>query len=395
MARKAGDLHLAIKYFKMIGDTEQLAECYLDLGAHAEAAKLLVKEGKEEEAIRLYPFVLQKNPDITSLEFGEQELKVIKKHLIQGTADAKLADILIKENDIAEVIYRVAILGQTQRAAQLYLRCSSDIGPQLLSNENLTVAENQLLAKLFLEVSNFECAGIVYERVDEFQISGDAFCKAEQWERAAYCYDRAGNKAAAVEMRCKQPRKKSRGDSQVDHNPFIIDLTGTEAKKDSFATMEATSAMAYVDGNNAGSMAQDEGFEVFCQSRLLIDLSAFEKKNLWEISRVIKFPSGRVILNFDEAVSGIYFMIKGVVECGRDRQNALAPKEILAAPATIGEFGLLTDDESEIQFTAKEELETRFISREVFLDFLNKNGSIAAKVYKNFTKDALRKVAAS
>lgn len=429
MARNAGDINLAVKYYSMVKDYSMAAECYLDLGDYAQAAKMYLAADQNDKAINLYPTILENISDITLLQFSDQELSLIKKHMLSESPNIVLADILASQNQLADIIHSLTMKGDIKMASACYHRSPIDIGPELLANDKLSHEENIHLADLFNSVSSFEYAGIVLERINEFEKSAIAFEKAEIWDRAAYCYDRSGNKAMALEMRCKVDTPRVDGAPppvKSETNPFVIDLTTSDTPLGGRPTIEQQ-PKPLLDHNLNHFQGQDDATLItdhmpeppripspqekenaepapdylilsqkehpsFLNAKFIEDLNADQKKALWISGSSKHYQDSDIILDFGSDPSGIYFILEGNVDCYRFVHGHEQLQDTMSPPSSFGEFWLLIEQPTEVKFIANKSVLVHQIPRDQFHDLLDRNGSIARLLYKRFTKRLLARL---
>ena len=197
-AREAGDLRRAANNFLKAKKYEEACEALMDLGEYHEAARIHMELGNEDQATEIYVALLEKAPDLGAIKLNERELKVLTSYLLKGNINSKFAVVLANHNKLVHVIKEMLIQGDIKSATELHSKSIEDIGPQLIALENFTEQQNILLAELFLNVSNFEYAGMIYERLEQFEKAAETFEKAEKYARASYCYERAGQKQKSI-----------------------------------------------------------------------------------------------------------------------------------------------------------------------------------------------------
>lgn len=230
--REAGDYAAAAKYFLLANQKAQAAECFLDLGDHRRAAKLYLGLGDAEKALELYGHLMDSTPQVDQIDLEDSEVKLIYDHVVNGNFSTKLGDLLVARGMAVDAIVDLVKRGAVKTASEIYLRCTNDIGPELISRDGLGDKENLRIGDLFMIVSNYEYAGMIFERLEQFAQAGAAFEKAEDFGRALYCYERIGMKDKAVDMRCKIAELGSHGPGSKKpspskgapptQNPFVI-----------------------------------------------------------------------------------------------------------------------------------------------------------------------------
>ena len=90
----------------------------------------------------------------------------------------------------------------------------------------------------------------------------------------------------------------------------------------------------------------------------------------------------------EEGVEGkaLYIIKRGTVIVSKVKKDLETVLAKLSVGEAVGEMSLIEDTLTSARVTAENEVECLLIDREVFLDLLEKDQSIAAKVYKNFTR---------
>ena len=230
-AREKGDIQVAAEFFLKAGRYDEAAECYAEKSDHQSAARLYLKLGNKNRAIESYQSLVDNSDTIANLSFTNEEIELIADFLKEGHTDSRLVGILVAQNRLAPVIIQLIKDNNIKLAQDIYLRGTTDIGPALIAHNGFNSTESIALAQLFLKVSNFEYAGMVFERMKDYFNAGNAFRNAEDYERAAINYERANRKDLAVEMRITLaetggPRKRSPAtavlNSKGDENPFTL-----------------------------------------------------------------------------------------------------------------------------------------------------------------------------
>lgn len=401
-AREYGDFTRAAKNYQVAGMAEEAANCLFATGDLRAAALLCAFHHLEERAIEIYNKFAEQTPNIKLIEFSEEELGFIRRYLAMGLLDKRFADSLARGNKILDVVTEFIQKGKTQEAADVYLRATADLGPHLIALTHLTDEQSAILADMFWVAANYEYSGMVYERMKEFAKAGEAFAECEDFGRAAYCYERAGMHAAAAQMHAKHGgasnayRKRPEPASAAERaNPFV--LMETNASRTLTKPVDDAEVFenenTVVMGKEEFVMPQDLVQPVASENRLsfhraqfIEDLDYQQKNQIWEIGTVKRFPRGATILDMNDEPPGVYFILAGRV--GVIKQNQLKP-EVMMPPATFGEFWLLVDHPSQVRFVAESDCELLLVERAAFTDLLDKNGTIARKLYKRFTKRLL------
>jgi CRP-like cAMP-binding protein/tetratricopeptide (TPR) repeat protein len=440
-ARELGDLATAIPYFLEAKANAEAAECYLELGKHHEAAKIFFRIKEFDRAIEQYVNFVDNYEDIEKVNITDPELDFILKKLVEDRVDTRLADILIAKKRLPQLIVELIRANNLRSATAAFMRNTIDIGPELIAFNDFKREENILLAALFANVGAYEYSGMVYERMEEWDKAGESFEKGELYERAGYCYERNKNKAKSTEMRImiathgtspkNNPKPAPANDKPGPHipgtttpmhqvtaplraaNPFSIQDTSTDALKEphlaeakspnakSTKTLAVPSpSVAYLGAPPAITKNEElplpdptVDWDPFFRAEFLVDLSAQEQKLLQQICIVRDFPKGTVILDYNQAPAGIYFLLGGNVTVYKiDKEGNEIPADELQASDTFGELWLLKDQPTKVKFSATTPCTLGCIRRAEFEQLMDNNGAIARKLYRRYAHKLLSKL---
>lgn len=438
-ARELGDLATAIPYFLEAKANAEAAECYLDLGKHHDAAKIFFSIKEFDRALEQYVNFVDNAQDIEKVAFSDQELDFILKKLIEDKVDTRLADILIAKKRAPKLIIELIRANNLRSATAAFMRNTIDIGPELIAFGDFRREDNALLAALFSNVGAYEYSGMVYERMEEFERAGESFEKGEFYDRAAYCYDRVKNKQKFNEMRIlaathggspskpnsgkpvsptpnekatSKPLMKTSGPAKPS-NPFSIEDTSTDLMKDStlaatgqakagakVRSMSVPHPSAAFLGTEVQTKREDlpqvdpkVDWEPFFRAEFLVDLSSAEQKLLQHLCIVRDFPSGSVILDYNQTPAGIYFLLRGNITVYRiDKEGLEVPADELQSADTFGELWLLKDQPTKVKFAATSLCTLGCIKRAEFEQLMDANGAIARKLYKRYAHKLFSKL---
>ncbi len=407
-AREISDFKVAADNFLRAGKLADAAECLLEIGNLVKAARIYTQLGDASKAIDLYRQIIAKTDDISAIELEASEVELITAHLSKGNVDLPLADLLATRNKLGQVILTLTTSGLTKAASELYLRSTSDLGPMLIAGINYLDASAKNLAEVFQNVSNFQYAGMVFQTLGSFQQAGDSFLKAEDFERAAYCYERAGNSAMVTEARIRMASRvnKKRSNSMAD--PALASQTPEQAEPvaaekiaaepdlaDAFS-LESVSDSDFISQNAMGSEERtelllaasnataenDAEYAAFARARFITDLSPSEKKRLWNLGKTLTFASNETVLNQGVEPSGVYFVLSGAINSYLDGQVYRK----INAGESFCEFWVMAEIAPTVKFIAEANASIRVIPSDAFANMLEKDGTIARKLYKRFTR---------
>lgn len=420
--RELGDLPTAIPYFLEAKAFAEAAECYLELGKHHDAARLFLQVKDFDRAIEQYLHLVDRVRDTEKANISEEEIAFITKKLVENKVDTRLADILVAKKRMAPLLIEFIKADNIRSATAAYLRNTSDIGPELIAYNDFTRPQTMLLGALFANVGVFEYSGMVYERLEEFEKAGESFEKGELFERAAYCYERAKNKTKSTEMRImvashgpdaqkstktmpmEPEEKKTPPPKSI--NLFSINDTGTDTlpkQSEMRLPPKMPPKKSAVPPPQVAFLGQEEEkFEVanpnvnwdpFYQAEFLVDLSTTEQQTLQKICHVREFHKDAVILDYNHAPQGIYFLLTGEVTVfKRDKAGNEIASDRLQPSDTFGELWLLRDQLTKVKFAAKVPSLLGCIKRADFEHLMDENGAIARKLYKRYAQKLMTKL---
>tara|TARA_B100001094_G_C18150989_1_gene783669 strand:- start:243 stop:1901 length:1659 start_codon:yes stop_codon:yes gene_type:complete len=405
-AKKSSDIARALRLYEINNNYKEAADCHIELGEFAKAAKLLVKNGFHNDALQLYPTILQNTPKLVKGCFDIDEVDIVQKHYVEGDGPVELCDILISEERAIGTIVSLIKSERFERAKEFYLRSVSNLGPDLLAIESFDIKQSRMLADLLSGVSNFKYAGFIYERLNDFEKAGKAFETADEFERAAHCYERAGDKKSAITMRCRIAETGSQTpikDEISITNPFQMDLADTamETKPDAskvlknIAEPNELEAATIIHTNLPSinnSLEVNLKVENFNKSKFCQPLEPQERESLWKIGDVISFDKGEIIIDVNEEPSGVFFILEGDINLYRIIEEKLRKIDVMTAPGSFGEFWLLIELKSSVRFEANSPSTLLKIERMQFNNLMDKNGTIARKIYKAFTSRLTEKL---
>jgi tetratricopeptide (TPR) repeat protein len=251
--REAGSHAAAGQFFEAAGRLDDAANSFEEAGEFLRAARLLFRLNQRDQALPLYIKAAKKTKDISALDIREDELNMLVSHIAEGRDDNVLIAIVVAFNRIGEVIISLLENNQRQLAGKLYTKSVADIGPLLMAETNYGDDSARKLADMFLDVSSFDYAGRVLERLEEFEAAADAFEKAEDFDRAAHCYERAGNyqklRSVKAKGRSAAPKQKHGNKgfalANVADSTSATSTTSGDGSEDSTAIVE----IARIAGN--------------------------------------------------------------------------------------------------------------------------------------------------
>lgn len=462
-AREAGNFAMAAEYFEKVQKFEPAAECYLECKNYHRAAKAFVSAGNRERAMEVYEKLCLDSEQLAKVEFRDSEIRMIKEFLEDGHASTALADILAARNHLADVVKSLIKKGKSREAGDLYVRSTSDIGPQLMADVNYADQSANNLAQMFLDIAKFSYAGMVLEQMGVFDRAADAFEKAEDFERAVYCLERAGGQKDRVKaLRLKLQQTPKPPTAKPKANAFALGednsktseqeeptqlnpapgMTGFQTPPETAAapdrhiekrvieappppsppspppavpeTPKAIFSLSAAEDSHRFEnpsiqkpaphaeqlfteiptelIKADEARSAFHRSMFLEVLDFEQRNKLWALGEVVKFANDDVILDFDDEPTGLYTVLVGSVRCFRRNADSVYEIDEIAESSSFGELWLLMEMPTSVRFVAGRDCRLHIIKREDFNGLLDRDGAIARKIYKGFTKILLQKL---
>jgi CRP-like cAMP-binding protein len=115
---------------------------------------------------------------------------------------------------------------------------------------------------------------------------------------------------------------------------------------------------------------------------LLKNLNPDQLERIASIAREVKHAPGRVILEPEKALDGLYVIIDGSVEIGRgtERLHVARQNEVLGA------WALFDTDPMPVTAKALDDVRLLRISRDDFFDLLSDNMEITASIFSTLVK---------
>jgi tetratricopeptide (TPR) repeat protein len=136
----------------------------------------------------------------------------------------------------------------------------------------------------------------------------------------------------------------------------------------------------------------DPALAAFHKAKFLADLDFDQRSKLWAIGSTLDFAEGTTILTYNDEPKGVYAIIQGAVSCYRHVGGKDVYVDQMGESETFGELWLLADQPTAVKFVAAKATRIRIIDRNAFNDLMDKDGTIARKVYKRFTLRLLKRL---
>jgi CRP-like cAMP-binding protein len=124
----------------------------------------------------------------------------------------------------------------------------------------------------------------------------------------------------------------------------------------------------------------------------LATLDDNQRNLLWNISQSQEFQAGETILEFENEPRGIYILIDGQITCQRVSGPTVKEVDRITTGGTFGEYWLLMGLPTKVRFIADVRCRIRVIDRRTFNELLDRNGTLARKIYKHFAQSLLKRL---
>lgn len=445
-AREAGQHALAGEFFEKASRNEDAAESWERAGDTLRSGRLFLAVGNKQRALPLLGRFLS-TVEGAAERLNDGEVDLICEHLTEGHNEPGFIDLIARKDRIADVVGALVAKGNASLAKDVFARSNSDIGPKLMAAVSYRDRSAENLAQLFLTVDHFGYAGMVFERMGSFERAGAAFEQADDLERAIYCYERAhmDDKVRPLQERQRRggggggnaPARKigqNAGFALADLPSETIPKGFADAPGDSTAVIDtrpvppppsfslsadsgaaaepralpheekpdpAIAPNATADDTRPSvpppppiitRLSDDPGHPAFHRAKFLSDLDREQRTALWAIGHTYSFAEGEVVLTYDDEPKGVYIITNGTVACYRDVGGRETYVDQMGASETFGELWLLADQPTAVRFVAQAAAEIRVIGRDAFNELMDKDGTLARKVYKRFTMRLLKRL---
>jgi hypothetical protein len=136
----------------------------------------------------------------------------------------------------------------------------------------------------------------------------------------------------------------------------------------------------------------DPTLAAFHRAKFLADLDFDQRGKLWAIGTTLDFEAGTTILTYNDEPKGVYIIVQGAVSCYRHVGGKDVYVDQMGESESFGELWLLADQPTAVKFVAAKPTRLRLIDRSAFNDLMDKDGTIARKVYKRFTLRLLKRL---
>jgi hypothetical protein len=131
---------------------------------------------------------------------------------------------------------------------------------------------------------------------------------------------------------------------------------------------------------------------VFHRASFLADLDPRQKDQMWAIGQTSQLDEESPILTFNDEPQGLYVILSGVVSCYRLQGQREVYVDQMRDAESFGELWLLTGHPSAVKFVATKGTRIHVVDRTAFTQLLDRDGTIARKVYKRFTMRLLKRL---
>ncbi len=136
----------------------------------------------------------------------------------------------------------------------------------------------------------------------------------------------------------------------------------------------------------------DDGRAAFHKAKFFADLDFDQKNRIWNIGLTLNFEADQTVLTYNDEPKGVYVIIQGSVSCYKQVSNKEAYVDQMGEGESFGELWLLADQPTAVRFVATKATKIRVVGRDSFNELLDKDGTIARKLYKRFTMRLLKRL---
>lgn len=393
-AREAGELHIAVELFEKATRLDLAAETCVSMGNLHRAARLYATAGNREEAIKLYRQMSDATAHQAGLNLEDGEIKIIIDYVTSGHHEKIFTDLLVKKNKLVEVILHLLTEARLDEAGELYTRANAEIGPALIAEVSFASQASERLGEMFSRVKHHQLAAELFERMGSYERAGQYFERADDPTRAASCYAKAGMGSGAARQHWAEGIGINEEDLLADSLSKRNDVARLMGPYEVGIASESPLNSPPEPGLHLSSDAvmMDELRSIFYKLPLFDDLEFGQRSSLWEVSTIREFEKGQVLLDFGKEAAGLYIVMKGQVACLRRVSGKEHKVDQIGAQECFGELWLLTEMLTGVKFVALSPVVLRLIPRSRFLELLDKDGTLARKLYKTFTKSLLKRL---
>lgn len=437
-AREFGDLAMACEFFEKAQRYTDAGECCEELGDNLRGARFFLLASQSQRAMSAFARAAVKSSNSKPLDLRTSELQQIAAYLSEGRSDVNLGQILKTHGRLVGVIIKQLEQGMSKQAAELIKGVKADLIPQVMSEINYRDPSAHLLAEILVASGHHNYAGNIYEQLLVFDKAAVAFEKANDMQRAQYCYERHGvsGKGQLPRVMPEMPKigtlksninNTSALPQSVNVRPALAEFALSDLTEDGRRSLEgvltgkpeslkapqsipaaptqqlnlappadppqlrAPQPVAVLSPRIEAAW-EDDGRTSFQNASLCAELSSEQTSALWGIGFTLKFKAGESILNYNDDPRGIYVILKGSVSCYRRIGDKEAYIDQMTAADSFGELWLLADTPSAVHFVAVRDAEIRIVDRAAFLKLLDRDAPIAQRLYRRFAKRLLEKL---
>jgi hypothetical protein len=141
-----------------------------------------------------------------------------------------------------------------------------------------------------------------------------------------------------------------------------------------------------------GDVNLEDGRAAFHKAKFFADLDFEQKNKLWALGQTLAYRAEATILTYNDEPRGVYVITRGSVSCYKQVGGKETYVDQMGEAESFGELWLLADQPTAVRFVASKDSQIRVIPREPFTDLMDKDGTIARKLYKRFTMRLLKRL---
>jgi tetratricopeptide (TPR) repeat protein len=398
--RELGQLSDAAKLFLQEGRFEEAGNCYLQIKKWHDAAKCYLKASNVDRAQFAYERLFEKPPGTdTSPKFEEFEVKFFKEQLEQGVILLGFIHAISGVGTLVDVIMSHLQKGNRDSVTRIMSSDFSDLGPVLISRVNFQKPEAKLLAEIFSSLNQFSYSGMTYEQIGVFKLAGESFSKAEDWDRAIYCFERSGDLdlAKAIQSKASGLNSASASGDAFSNNaqdqtqatvlPPQLSHDADRSYQPAKEQFSAGSVGVFaVDMTGSGMKKRQQAKPGFFALPILDGIDRSIVSDIWDSGRMSSYHERDMIANPSEVQGNVYWVISGSVELSFAGVSP-TPKSIIEIKSgeVFGELALFGLSAAEVQISAKSTCEVMVISASKLSPILESDSRLATRMYKHFT----------
>ena len=247
-----------------------------------------------------------------------------------------------------------------------------------------------MAAETYLKVKEYEKAAQMYEKLKEYKRAFDIYQKINNQNKAAEMLEKSGEIFKAGEMYYNLKLHKKAMDLLQKITPDKQDYYKAKSlikniiEQNNEADIDIDIEIEETEENSFVSVM--EGFNYLSSLPLFSELSLKELKDLYSITKTVKFEQGERIITQDTEGEGLFIIRDGQIDIIDERGDV--PKHIVTLPSGVhvGEMSLVDDSKTSATVVARGNVLAFMIPKDDFNALLEKDDRIARKIYLVFIR---------